>query len=187
VPRRAEPAGARRRWFLLPFALLACGIGVAFAAGGRDEQPASVEHLRDFDEFMLVYPGDSVGGHRLEAALSSQFVGFSYGTCEPQGEERWCSSPLDVQVWSACTRNLSMYGADVAPQLLGTRRGVRLYRAGADLEFQTGDATVAIFGPPELALDAFDALRGLNRPIDATDSLPKPVPGALDGTLACRS
>jgi hypothetical protein len=37
-------------------------------------------------------------------------VTFIYGTCDPSGGEGGCAPPLEVQVWSACARNPSMYG-----------------------------------------------------------------------------
>jgi hypothetical protein len=57
---------------------------------------------------------------------------------------------------------------------------------GQRLEIQSVTSTVIIFGRTrDEALTIAGALRGVNMPVQASDSLPQPAVGALDGTLRC--
>ncbi len=99
--------------------------------------------------------GDSVAGHELEIRAPNcgrrPFVSYIYGTCHATSETG-CSTPVQVQTWSACHRKPSR-----AP-------------AGHDIEVRRGETTVIVFAHSDrLARTAARALRRA-RPPDAKRS-----------------
>jgi hypothetical protein len=115
-------------------------------------------------------------------------IDFIYGTCTPTSETG-CAPPIEVQVWPACVRNLSMYGSPGAPATESTTvRGApaAFLENGERLEIQTGTVTIVIFASSrDEALRIASALRGLNAAVAAGRPLPAPANGALAGTLSC--
>jgi hypothetical protein len=67
-------------------------------------------------------------------------------------------------------------------------RGVpaALFEGGHRLELYTGSVTVVIFGSNRGQLmRAANALKPVNRMASAGNTLPSPVPGAIEGDVAC--
>ena len=67
-------------------------------------------------------------------------------------------------------------------------RGVpaAFFEDGHRLEIQTGTSTVVVFARSrDEVLQVASALRGVNLPVQASDRLPQPAAGALDGKLGC--
>lgn len=185
-------------------------------AAGQGEGPQGdvrVEFSRDdvaqFAEFELYWLGDSFAGWDLnriqrekrdlppdvaeqierqgQVPAGPDYVSTIYGTCDTSQGEGRCAPPLQIQVWDACNRNLSMYPDDMHLREL-TVRGVPAATFGRGrLELYTGAVTVVIFAPnEEMAMRAADTLRpanGLARQ-ESNDDLPTPAAGALAGDLA---
>jgi hypothetical protein len=159
----------------------------------------SVSEASSYKGFPVFYPGESINGHRLSAVSrdplgpmrkNQESVLFMYGTCEiPAGADGGCSLPVSVSNEPACSRNLAMYGGALAAKPQMTRvRGTTaaFFEGGSRLEIQTGTTTVVIFAfSKREALSVARNLRGLNVPISASDRLPVPAPGAVEGTLPC--
>jgi hypothetical protein len=159
----------------------------------------SVSEARSYKGFPVFYPGESINGHRLSAVSrdplgpmrrNQESVLFMYGSCEiPAGNEGGCSLPVSVSNEPACSRNLSMYSGALSPKVHLTRvRGTTaaFFEGGSRLEIQTGTTTVVIFAfSKRKALAVAENLRGLNVPVSAGDPLPRPAPGAVEGTLPC--
>lgn len=179
-------------------ATLATGFAVAHRgeAGGppsvTPHSTFSVEAARAFKGFPIYNAGDSFDGSPLVAVLrrddSANYVSFIYGECKAT-DDVGCAPPAEVQVWPACKRNLSLYTppGSPAPQT-AVVRGVRaaFFDDGQRLEIQTGISTVVIFAVgQEQALQAADALRGVNVPVAIGVPLPPPAAGAIAGTLSC--
>jgi hypothetical protein len=144
--------------------------------------------------FPIYYAGDKADGHPLNITLSgfnnsaSNDVDFIYGDCTPEPQSG-CAPPIEIQVWPACARNLSMYSESVPGGFQPTTvRGVAgaFLDEGRRLELQTGNVTVVIFATShDQALRVASALRGLNRALAAGQRLPPPVAGALSGGATC--
>jgi hypothetical protein len=171
--------------------------GSAPAGDGRTAGPAvlALEDARGFESFALFWVGESFEGMPLTTILrredTAELVSFVYGDCEA-GDEAGCAPPMEVQVWPACRRHLGLYreGAIAGP---GAERVVvrgvpgALLDGGARLELQTADATVVVFaGSSEQASRTVSALRPLRATMAVGAALPPPLPGAVDGRLACR-
>jgi hypothetical protein len=164
-----------KRWLLVPPLLLAAAVGGAVALSSSRDR-ASLDELRDFDEFALFYAGDSVQGNRLERVLSSAGgVTFLYGTCDA-GRDGGCAPPVQVQVVPICSRPYR--GSALSPTLTSVRGAPALVVDGR-LEIQTADATVVVFAEHPVPVAA--ALRGVNNRVVPGAPLPKPAPG----TRAC--
>ena len=131
-----------------------------------------------------------------DGGFGANYVSFLYGACLPSGGAG-CPYPFEVQVWPACRRTLSDYRATPfsAELLRHERLEVRgvpaaLFREApglARLELYTGRVTVVVFGSDDRAqlLRAAAALRAVNVAVSTDGALPAPVPGAVDGLLAC--
>jgi hypothetical protein len=175
-------AGLRKRWIFVSVLLVAAAIGIAFLAGGREDERSSVEQLRGEDAFALFYAGDAVAGYPLDAVRRDEdgaggAVTFFYGTCEQphDGTESGCVPPVQVQVLPACPRlPYSDSAFSSAPRSTAVR-GVRAasYEGGAFV-IPTADSTVVILAKDPLAVAR--ALRGINNDVEAGEPLPKPVP-----------
>jgi Tol biopolymer transport system component len=163
-------------------------------AGGPTE---SVAEVRDFNGYPLYAVGDEFEGRPLTAVdrelspagapIPSDSTTFIYAPCDEQRSGAGCSDELQVQVWPACLRNLSLYGGR-GPAGLAHRRGVPIKRG--PFEVYTGTITIVIFANRETAERVVDALKPVNKlAIDAGaglgHDLPPPAPGALAGKLRC--
>lgn len=169
--------------------------GSAPADDGRGTGPAviTLQQARAFDGFTLLYAGESLDGIPLTAVLrrsdTAELVSFVYGHCEA-GDDGGCAPPVEVQVWPACRRNLGLYGSEPGVGPPAERVAVRgvpgaLLDEGTRLELQTGDATVVVFADShERVLRVASVLRPLTARSPG-GALRPPVPGALDGRLAC--
>ena len=161
----------------------------------------SVARAREFRDFPVFYAVPEVNGQELTATnyeplgplrKSQWSVEFSYGTCDigPGFDPGGCSLPVSISNEPACSRNLSMYGGALSPKPHVTRvRGTTaaFFEGGSQLEIQTGTTTVVIFARSRHdTLSVARSLRGLNVPIAEGDRLPRPAPGAVEGTLRCQ-
>ena len=165
-------------------------------ANARADAPKStfsVARAKAFAKFPLYNAGDAVEALPLVAELrrvggAANYVSFIYGDCTAV-DDYGCAPPIEIQIWPACVRNPSLYVGRGAPVGDGvTVRGVpaAFYEDGRRLEVQTGISTVVIFGRTQAdVVTAAGALRGVNVPVRASDNLPAPAAGALDGSLRC--
>jgi hypothetical protein len=197
-----------RRSRLIPLAL---AIGLAAAAatliarssagGGPSARPHTAQTKAQTTKYTAYSLGSSFEGlpltaklRRLEDARPGErfgpdFFSYIYGDCKATGD-RSCPSPLEVQSWAACKRNLSSYALTPDGRPLPHRntkiRGVpaAIFEDGYRLEVYTGRTTVVIFGvQPTQIRRAADAIRAVGA--SKTSTLPPPAPGALQGKLAC--
>lgn len=166
----------------------------------------SLAEAETFDGFALYSVGVSFEGvpltaihRRLDAPDSdmpadarprgANWVSFLYASgCEPAEDHGLaCKELLEVQVWPACERNLSVYPPGLAET--ASVRGVpaATFEDGRRLEVYTGDATVVIFGEDvgqvSRAAKTLEPVNGA--PLEAGAGLPAPFPGALEGKLVC--
>jgi hypothetical protein len=157
----------------------------------------SVASVRSFTGYPLYAVGNEFEGRPLTtvdrerspagAPIPSDSTTFIYAPCDEQRSGAGCSDEIQVQIWPACLRNLSLYGGP-GPAGLAHRRGVPI-RLGP-VEIYTGDITIVIFANRETAYRVVDALKPVNQlAVDAGaglgKNLPPPVPGALAGKLRC--
>lgn len=175
VPALAEPDGPRP------------------AAPGADGE-IGVDDAKEFPDFTLYSPGRWFDDLPLTAVLrrlddpdtgedfGANFVAFVYGDCEAR-DDGGCATPLEVQVWPACERNLASYAL---PHDDLTVRGVPAARFPDRLELYTGDVTVVIFGDRRRQTAAAEALQPVNALAASGERLRPPVQGAVEGTLPCR-
>jgi hypothetical protein len=158
---------------------------------------SSVPKARRFTEFPVYSAGLSFRGHRLNAVehivnrLSKATIelGFSYGTCEiPNVEDGRCTLPLTIQNWPACENTLADRGTYGHIEQIKIR-GVpgRFYDGYRQLKLATWKTTIILFGHGQRAflVQAARSLRGVNNTVRASQRLPKPARGVLDGTLEC--
>jgi hypothetical protein len=157
--------------------LLATCLGAAGLAGcgpARDG-PAplagdlTLQQARAFDEFPLVYAGDSADGLPLTAILrrkddTADYVSFVYGDCLPISADGGCAPPAEIQVWPATLRNRSSHGGSRGPPAPeGTNiRGspAAFFDAGTRLELYGDRTTVVVFAHSRERVRAIaDALR----------------------------
>jgi hypothetical protein len=123
-------------------------------------------------EIPTYYPGNSAEGNPLNVILRGynrspiHDIDFIYGDCTATAETG-CAPPIEVQVWPACARSLSMY--DGSPGALTAERTTirgapaAFLENGQRLEIQTGIVTIVIFARDrDEALSVANALRGLN-------------------------
>lgn len=167
------------------------------AAGAKQPPPRSsfdVDRARAITAFSVYYAGAAVEGHALTAVLrrddEADYVSFVYGDCIVESDTG-CAPPAEIQVWPACTRNLSLYDGAASGAPVPDKTSVRgvpaaFFDDGRRLEIQTGRATVVIFSPSRAAsLRIAAALRGLNVALAAGVQLPSPANGAVEGRLRC--
>lgn len=166
---------------------------VVLAGGCSFDRGPDIESATKFDRFPIYWLGAEFEGYevsRVSASDQSSAAGLDYGTCSPEGFESSCTVPLQIQIFPLCyhldsvalpsrERRRVIRGAPVgtqdgAPVLLTQRTQIKVYR---------GEGT-----DPGIALRALDALRSLNSlspVISATDPIPPPSPGVLDGDRLC--
>ncbi|MDQ5821963.1 MAG: hypothetical protein M3540_11035 [Actinomycetota bacterium] len=137
--------------------------------------------------------GEKLDGIPLTAVTRrndrAKYVSFIYGDCIPVADTG-CAPPAEIQVWPACVRNLSLYAryrnAPVPDPVTIRGTTAAYFEDGRRLEVQTRDSTVVIFGAShEVVSAAASTLRGVNVADPATGALAPPVPGAVDGRIAC--
>jgi Tol biopolymer transport system component len=158
---------------------------------------ATVASVRSFPGYPLYAVGNKFEGRPLTtvdrerspagAPIPSDSTTFIYAPCDEQRRGAGCSDQIQVQIWPACLRNLSLYGGP-GPAGLAHRRDVPI-RLGP-FEVYTGDVTIVIFAKRDTAYRVVDALKPVNQlAVDAGaglgKNLPSPVPGALAGKLRC--
>lgn len=99
----------------------------------------------------LYWLGPYFGGMRINATPEdTRFATYVYGDCELPEGEGGCSPPVQIQNWSACTRN--PLRLDVIPYQVFPLRGggiATVYEASR-VEVGTGDRTVTVFAYREL-------------------------------------
>jgi hypothetical protein len=181
--------------------LAATGVATCALAGctggGGEVHPQgnmTLDEARRFATFPLYYPGDAVGGIKLEAIIRSPFtsprphtrVTFLYGTCETRGEGG-CTPPLYVLLWNECFRFEQRYSIPLRERV--TVRGVpgRFRRpskgTSARLELYPAGVTVVLndysAGKAGSLLQVAGRLRGLNvsaaPSMDLPDRPPRPA------------
>jgi hypothetical protein len=176
-----------------------------FDRAHSDLTPAAAQA---FSQFRLYSVGDSFEGlplkvinRRLDPPISesheplvvrANFVNFIYGDCKAESDAG-CVPPLEVQIWPACERNLSVYSltpdGDPLPHENTTVRGApaAFFEDGTRLEIYSGKETVVLFGVGRSQLRrAADALAAVNHAGPAKgDPLPPPAAGAREGKLHC--
>jgi Tol biopolymer transport system component len=162
-------------------------------AGGPTATVASVS---SFTGYPLYAVGDEFEGRPLTEAARYHYdqglhpqdeTYFIYAPCDAERSGQDCSDQVQIQVYPACVRNLSLYGGP-GPAGLAHRRGVPI-RQGP-FEVYTGDVTIVIFADRNTAYRVVDALEPVNQLAVAAGAglgknLPPPVPGALAGKLRC--
>jgi hypothetical protein len=202
---------ARRFWWLGAVLAVVVGITVAGVRIAQDEGSAasvptvrlpatpgnlSVADAARFGEFPLHWLGKGFRGlpltkvHRSAqppdgAPQGINAVSFSYGQCDAVSDSG-CSVPVEVQVWTACMRQLDMY--EIAPRRplpheKATIRGVPAAfidpSIDSRLELYTRDATIIIWAEERGVLEeTAKALRSLNKLLPAVgpeDPLPAPA------------
>lgn len=168
---------------------------IAFAGACSFERGPDIESAKEFDRFPVYWLGDEFEGLELshvEAEDWSTAALLVYGTCKPSGYDGGCAPPVQVQVFPLCyhldavwlppkERKLVIRGAPVgrqdgAPVLLTRRTQIKVYRG------------VGTDDDPGVSLRALKALRSLNTVspvISASEPIPPPAPGVLDGTKPC--
>ncbi len=140
----------------------------------------------------IFFAGDRTEGIPLEAVLrrsdSAEYVSFVYGDCVAESEAG-CAPPIEIQVWPACRRHLTLYDSSIGPDLDRTTvRGVpaAVLDGGTQLELQTGRSTIVVFADSRQRLSRIAKdLRALDGRTPPGAPLPPPDPGAVDGRLRC--
>jgi hypothetical protein len=182
--------------------LLVVALGRAATVAGQRGVPggapvhgnSSLEAARGLPGGAPYFAGASVAGLPLTAVErrsdSARYVSVLYGDCLAV-DHQGCALPLEIQTWPACVRSLADYDESdpLAPRPERMRvRGVpaAVLDEGRQLELQTGSSTVVIFGESRALVNrAAAALRRADGGDRAGDPLRPPVPGAMEGTLAC--
>jgi hypothetical protein len=99
----------------------------------------------------LYWLGPYFGGMRMTATPEdTRYATYVYGDCELPEGEGGCAPPVEIQNWSACTRN--PLRLDVTPYQVFPLRGggiAAVYESSA-VDVGTGDRTVTVFAYPEL-------------------------------------
>lgn len=167
---------------------------VVLTGGCSFDRGPDTESAAKFERFPVYWLGEEFEGLELSHVTAEDWSAAAvliYGTCEPHGTfEPTCALPLQVQIFPLCfhldavavppkERRRMIRGAplgtqDGAPVLLTRRTQIKVYR---------GEGT-----DPGIARRAFRALRSLNTVspvISASDPIPPPAPGVLDGTQPC--
>lgn len=168
---------------------------VALMLGGCSSESGSdtseLGEAKSFDDYALYYVGESYDDLSLTFAGLGPGRGegrwrarsFGYGDCELPEGEGGCPLPLEIQNWSICARFPAIYPGPTAKTK--SIRGAKTLRAGGGLDIYTGRTAVVIFGQ---GIDKAQVVEDLRRVADDAelDSLPPPVPGALEGKLPCQ-
>jgi hypothetical protein len=176
-------------------ALIGTLLVVLLAGCSVDREPPDIDSAATFQRFPIYWLGEEFEGLELthvEAEDWSTAATLTYGTCKPSGYDGGCAPPVQVQVFPLCyhldsvwlppnERELMIRGAPVgrqdgAPVLLTRRVQVKVYRG------------VGTDDDPGVSLRALKALRSLNSVspvISASDPIPPPAQGVLEGDRPC--
>jgi hypothetical protein len=171
----------------------------AVVAAGCSKSPSETEltAARQFAAFPLYWVGPRFEKWRLAAieglGSRAELVTFIYGTCRPHdGGQPSCAPPLQIQVFPLCW-HLDVVAADP----IWRRRRIRgapvgmidgapvLFSQGAQVKVYRGKGSDA--GLPRRALRALRSINRVPPVVDATDSIPPPDAGLLEGTHPCTS
>jgi hypothetical protein len=166
---------------------------VVLAGGCSFDRGPDIESATKFDRFPIYWLGAEFEGYelsRVSAGDQAIAAGLDYGTCSPEGFESSCTLPLQIQIVPLCyhlhsgalpprerrrvIRGAPVGAQDGAPVLLTQRTQIKVYR---------GEGT-----DPGIALRALEVVRSLNSVspvISASDPIPPPPPGVLDGERPC--
>jgi hypothetical protein len=192
-----------RRPIVIAFLLAAIAVVAACASASGDDN--GLGEAKAFKKFPIYWAGLEVAGFPLEEISTGPGGATAfYGSCELSGTDHpSCAPPIEVQQVSTCDRWASELN-DL--RNLGTLRGARAswhkgiqdvdlgeVEAGP-LEIFTGRETIVIFveeGGLEKRAEArrvaFEVARKLRTVRQARPTpLPPPVPGSLEGKLACQ-
>jgi hypothetical protein len=169
--------------------------GVAADRQAPPRGRSSLREARGIDDFAVYFAGETIAGLPLSAveerAGDARYVSFLYGDCRAE-DHQGCALPLEIQTWPACARSLALYDAadPYAPKPERARvRGAPsgLLDEGRQLELQTRDSTVVIFGESSALVNrAAAGLRGVNNADAPGEPLRPPVAAALEGDPPCR-
>ena len=192
-----------RKALILLSVIAAVGATAGFAATHRGSAVSppdapkgnfSIAQAQAFTDFPLYNAGSSLDDMPLAVFYDtggfSPSVSFIYGDCQAT-DDMGCAPPVQVQVWPACIRNPSLYQSSRPGALTPETTSIRgvpaaFFEDGHRLEIQTGTSTVVVFARTrDEVLQVASALRGVNLPVQASDRLPQPAAGALDGKLGC--
>jgi hypothetical protein len=155
----------------------------------------TLTQARSFAAYPLYDAGPTAAALPLVAVLRrndgpTDYVSFVYGDCRPAGGAG-CAPPVEVQVWAACKRNLSLYGGPGTPtpeRVVVRGAPAAFFEDGRRLEIQTGRSTVVVFARSrDEALAVAGSLRAVNGDVRAGERFPGPAPGAVSGALVCAS
>jgi hypothetical protein len=179
----------------LPLPAINCAPGAGEVLSPRAGGPtATVASLSSFTDYPLYAAGDEFEGRPLTEAARYHYdqgphpdeqTYFIYAPCDVERSGQGCSDRVQIQVFPACVRNLSLYSGR---SKLTRRRGVPINLG--PFEVYTGGVTIVIFANRNTAYRVVDALKPVNQlAVDAGaglgKNLPPPVPGALAGKLRC--
>ena len=172
---------------VLALALLAIGCGGSDSTSAVDGE--GLQGAEDFDAFDLYHAGAAVNGDQLEFSGLTSGSGdgvrrawsFIYGTCDASSDAG-CAPPLEVQNWGICQRFPALYPGST-PQTT-TIRGAETTPAGGGLDVYTGRTTVVIYGKDPASVVPLLRRVGEDEP---AETLPPPVPGAIEGKLPCQA
>jgi hypothetical protein len=141
-----------------------------------------LERARQFDPFHVYFAGDEISNLPLEAVLGGPDVrnatwSFIYGDCQAP-----CAAPLEVQTWSTCRRYRDIYS--FRNRSFPFRGAQASRHGGGTFEIYSARVTIVIFGAPEAARVAAQAVRRVS---DQTPRhLAPPAKGSLNGDLPCQ-
>lgn len=149
---------------------------------GKGHSGISQEEAARFDEFPLVWLGESYGGFNLQAIIRSEYtpdpgipsheatdsVTLIYGDCAILPDAESCAVPMTVRVEPACMNRPEWISDLVKAEPLATdvRGGAWMQRFDdGHVRLWTGKISVFIdaAGNKELAENAIQDLHGLNR------------------------
>lgn len=188
---RDHPSGKNRRarwgqYFTrvhVPIVLAIVCLGPSAPAHGSTHAtaPRAYDLGRSFDGLRLVHHEARLQAKR---GIIADAIYCARSTCRVGDAE--------IQTWNACSRNPAMYKSGEAPPFRQrTIRGVPALEFSDEprIELSTGDVTVVVFtlrrsllNRATQRLQSWPATRQQVKP---RRSLPKPVAGAINGTLQC--
>jgi hypothetical protein len=146
--------------------------------------PPDVEAARAFDRHALYWLGPEFEGLPLTyLELDGEIPSVVYGDCD--ASEGPCSVPLDIQITPLC-RHLETVAVPAAPQSV---RGAPVGRSDNAPVLLMRTVQIKVYAYEEAtALRALRALRSLNdvEPIlSASEPIPPPAAGVLEGSRRC--
>jgi hypothetical protein len=133
-----------------------CGSGGVSEPVAGPRGDLTLAEARVFDEFPLVYAGESIGDLPLVAILhrddTARYVSFVYGDCRSSSFDAGCAPPAEIQVWPAGARSPAANDSatPVKPVPAAERTTVRgspaaFFDDGTRLEMYLPRVTVVVF------------------------------------------